>query len=75
MIKLSDKEIDKMAEDFGEILNKENKVTIKIPFDGKNPSDTTVPVGLNGYIYYIKRGQKVEVPETIANILEEAKYI
>lgn len=75
MTKLSDKEIDKMAEDFGEILNKEPKVTIKIPFDSKNPSDTTVPVGLNGYIYYIKRGQKVEVPETIANILEEAKYI
>ncbi len=75
MTKLSDKELDKMAEDFGEILNAEPKVTIKIPYDSKNPTDDTVPVGLNGYIYYIKRGKKVDVPETIANILEEARYI
>jgi hypothetical protein len=34
-----------------------------------------VPVCINGYLYYINRGQTVEVPETVADILAQAQYI
>lgn len=48
---------------------------IKIPKDPLNRHDETVPVCLNGYNYFIKRGETVEVPETVARVLEEAGYI
>lgn len=37
--------------------------------DGSEP----VFVGLNGYGYYIKRGEPVEVPEEVVEILQNAK--
>lgn len=73
--KLTDLKIDEMAENFGKKLNGEKKVAVKIPFDSRNPGDKVVPVCLNGYIFEIKRGEKIEVPASIAAILEEAKYI
>ena len=54
---------------------KESTVKIKIPVDPMNPKDIVVPVMINGYIWRINRGETVEVPEAVANILEEAKYI
>lgn len=54
---------------------KEKKVRIKIPVDALNPKDLTVTVQVNGYTFLIMRGETVEVPESIANILSEAKYI
>lgn len=71
----SDKEQDKK-----EALNtakelKKATVRIKIPVDPLNPKDLVVPVMINGYIWEIKRGETVDVPEEVANILENAKYI
>lgn len=54
---------------------KEKKVRIKIPVDALNPKDLNVTVQVNGYTFLIMRGETVEVPESIANILSEAKYI
>ena len=51
------------------------KVEIKIPIDPQNPKDLIVPVIINGYRWEIKRGEKVSVPEPVAKILENAKYI
>lgn len=45
-------------------LSKEKKVAIHIPDDPLNPDDV-VPVGVNGVIYAIPRGQDFEVPESI----------
>lgn len=56
-------------------LDNQPKVRIKIPVDPRNPKDKVVPVGINGYFYYINRGETVEVPEVVADILEKAKYI
>jgi hypothetical protein len=56
-------------------LDSQPKVRIKIPVDPRNPKDKVVPVGINGYFYYINRGETVEVPEVVADILEKAKYI
>ena len=71
----SDLEIEALAQDTGAALKKEKKVRIKIPLNRKNPADCVVPVGVNGYMYYINRGQSVEVPESVAGILSEAQYI
>ena len=50
-------------------------VEIKIPIDPQNPKDLVVPVIINGYRWEIKRGEKVSVPEPVAKILEDSKYI
>lgn len=72
---ISKAEIDKIAKNTGKALKKEKQVEIKIPKDPLNKNDEYVPVCINGYIYQIKRGEKVEVPEAVRDILEEAEYI
>lgn len=52
-------------------LDEMPKVTIEIPEDPNNPDDV-VPVGWNGIIYAIPRGQQFEVPEVIYNIWKES---
>ncbi len=66
---------DAQARSTGAMLAREHKVRIKIPEDHRNPSNRVVPVCINGYLYYINRGQSVEVPETVAAILTQAQYI
>ncbi|WP_342440017.1 hypothetical protein NSS79_15425 [Paenibacillus sp. FSL L8-0436] len=52
-------------------LAKMKKVKITIPDDPLNPDDV-VPVGWNGIIYAIPRGQEFEVPEVIYDIWKES---
>lgn len=73
--KLTAKEIDKMAQQFGEQLSKQPKVKVIIPIDPLNPKDDSVPVCINGYTYQIKRNTPVDVPETVAQILQESGYL
>jgi hypothetical protein len=47
------------------------KVPIEIPEDPNNPDDV-VPVGWNGIIYAIPRGQVFEVPKPIYDIWRES---
>lgn len=68
-------DMDAQARSTGAVLAKEKKVRIKIPEDYKNPMNRVVPVSINGYLYYINRGETVEVPETVADILAQAQYI
>lgn len=63
------------ARSTGAQLAKEKKVRIKIAEDRKNPANRVVPVCINGYLYYINRGEPVEVPESVAAILSQAQYI
>lgn len=72
---LTDAMIDDMAKKFGKELAKQPKVNIRIPKDPLNPKDDSVPVGVNGYYFVIKRGEYVDVPQTVADILREANYI
>ena len=58
-----------------EAFAKEKGVRVKVPVDALNPKDLNVTVQVNGYTFLIKRGETVDVPESIANILSEAKYI
>lgn len=59
----------------GDELRNGPKVRIKIPIDKQNTTDLTVPVSVNGHVYQIKRGEYVEVPAVVAEILEGAGYI
>lgn len=70
-----DADLDAQARSTGAVLAKEKKVRIKITEDHKNPMNRVVPVCVNGYLYYINRGETVEVPETVADILSQAQYI
>ncbi|MDP4147612.1 MAG: hypothetical protein Q8936_24615 [Bacillota bacterium] len=73
--KISDSEIDKMSKVIGKEINKQPKVKLRIPKDKLNPKDIVVPVCVNGYNFFINRGETVEVPEVVYDILVEAGYI
>ena len=73
-IKVTEEEMEKEAKETAKKV-KEKMVRIKLPIDPQNPKDLMVPVVINGYQWLIKRGETVEVPENVANILENAKYI
>lgn len=72
---LTEADMEAEARHTGDTLRAQPKVRIKIPLDRKNPANCVVPVGVNGYLYYINRGQTVEVPKTVADILTQAQYI
>lgn len=53
------------------------RVRIPIPadMDPEKAKKLFVPVQVNGYTYQIMRGEWVEVPTVVADILAEANYI
>ena len=73
-VKITEEQIEKEAKETAKKV-KTKTVRIKVPVDPLNPKDLMVPVVINGYLWNIKRGETVEVPENVANILENAKYI
>lgn len=73
-VKITDEQMEKEAKETANKVKK-NMVRIKIQIDQLNPKDLMVPVMINGYLWNIKRGEFVEVPENVAKILENAKYI
>lgn len=64
-----------VAKKTAKAIKNKKMVEIKIPIDPQNPKDLIVPVIINGYRWEIKRGEKVSVPEPVAKILEDSKYI
>lgn len=66
--------LDAEARKWGEELSKEEKVEIKIKSTAKEDT-TPVPVGINGYFFWINKNEKVKVPKSVARLLEEAEYI
>lgn len=76
---LSQAELIKMSKEENKntkkILDAEPKVRVKVPIDKLNPKDLVVPVQINGYTYFINRGQTVDVPESVAKLLSIGGYI
>ena len=72
---MTDAQMDAMSESVGNTLRKSDKVRIKIPIDPMNKSDKVVTVCVNGHLYRINRGEAVEVPAVVAEILEQSEYI
>lgn len=57
------------------ILSEQPKRTIKLYQVPENSTDNPLPdefVSINGYPFVIKRGVNVDVPETVAEVLEQA---
>ena len=62
-------------EDIAKLLKEETKKTVRLP-KAKDEKDLDyVPVGVNGYIFQVKRGEEVKVPTTVYNILEQSGYL
>lgn len=68
---LMEKQLLQEEKTMKQILDAEKKVPIIIPDDPNNPDDV-VPVGINGVIYAIPRGQEFEVPESIYRVWKES---
>lgn len=58
-----------------EMLSKEKKVRVRIRKDDNNPNYVTERVYVNGVCYQIEVGEYVDVPETIAKLLEDKGII
>lgn len=67
---MTQEQIDAIANKMGEELKKAEKIKVKLPIIDKN--DLVVEVCLNGYNVLIKRGELVELPKPIVEILEHA---
>ncbi len=67
--------LDPETEKIAKALAAQPKVRVRIPKNELNEDDRVVPVSVNGYNYFINRGESVEVPQTVAELLEGAGYI
>lgn len=56
-------------------LDKQKKRSIRLPKPKDEHDINYVPVCINGYTYQVKKGENVEVPETVAVLLEESGYL
>lgn len=85
---ISESQMDKITDNTKKLLSEQPKVSIKLHLPqeemkkieaaraaGKNAEIPFETVCVNGHIYQIQRGTKVEVPQTVADILEEAGMI
>ena len=78
---ISEAEIDSQAMGMKEVLDGQPHMEIKIPKlsadpNRPDPNDLIpVPVTVNGYTYFIKRGEKVAVPQVVSDILDESGYL
>lgn len=85
---LNEKDMEQVTESTGELLKAQDKVKVRLHMDaemrkkleaqqaaGKEVQWPFVPVQINGYIYQIQLGKSVEVPQSVADILEEAGLI
>lgn len=67
-------EVERITNATARALAKQPKVSVMIPLmpgipKDKQPDET---VQVNGYTYLIQRGKRVDVPQTVADILREA---
>lgn len=85
---VTEKEMENVTLNTKEILDQQDKVKIRLhlPPDqlnklkaaeeaGKKMEWPSQSVQVNGYIYQIQLGKSVEVPQTVAEILEQAGLI
>lgn len=66
-----EQQLRKQEKSLRQQLDEFPKVPIEIPEDPNNPDDV-VPVGWNGIIYTIPRGQQFEVPKPIYDIWKDS---
>ena len=65
-------DIDSIALRTKEDLMKQPKVKLRVPFNPMGTGDALIPININGFRWFLKPGETVEVPEEIAKIFEES---
>lgn len=73
--KLTDTEVARVSTVTGDLLKDQEKRIVKLYQHPPGSTDEPLPdetVSINGYNYQIKRGVPVEVPESVALVLEQA---
>lgn len=87
-VEMTESQMDAVTKNTKQLLDEQPKVSIRLFLSqeekkkidqakeaGKPVAVPFESVCVNGYIYQIQRGEKVEVPQTVADILEEAGLI
>lgn len=73
---MSDAEIDREIERMGAELASQEKERIRIPLDPlADPKNQVQMVGVNGHRFNIKRGEAVDVPKCVAEVLRTSGLI
>lgn len=73
---VSEQEFNRTANETGRLLAKQPKRQVRLFQSPKGtPQLPDATVCVNGYIYLIKRGVELQVPETVYHILDEAGLI
>lgn len=65
-------QLDSEMKTAAKVLGDERKVSVEIPAYLKPRLGSTVPVGINGAVIHVPVGEKVEIPESMANVLKES---
>ena len=71
---MSERQIDQEFERTAGALTGCHRRRVTIPRSAE-PGDDVVEVGLNGRMFLIRRGEPVELPEPLAEILEYAQLL
>ena len=71
---MSERQIDLEFEKVAGALTDCPKRRVMIP-KGAEPGDDGVEVGLNGRMFLIRRGEPVELPEPLVEVLEHAQLL
>ena len=71
---MSERQIDLEFEKVAGALTDCPKRRVMIP-KGAEPGDDVVEVGLNGRMFLIRRGEPVELPEPLVEVLEHAQLL
>jgi hypothetical protein len=70
----SEGEYRRMEKDIKEVLDSQPTVRIRLSQTPEGSSDKPLPdetVAINGFVYWLPRGVRLDVPESVANVLEE----
>ena len=65
---ITDSDIDKITGETGKSLSQEPKIELIIPVESENDNQP-FECGINGYFFRIRRGEKVSVPRSIAELI------
>lgn len=71
---MSERQIDREFERAAGALTEYPRKSVTIPRSGE-PGDEVVEVGFNGRMFLIRRGEAVELPQPLVEILEHAQLL
>lgn len=66
------KDFDATVADTKALLDKQPKVKMFVPLENGEPAGTILPVNINGHRYNVPKGQTVDVPQTVAEVIAES---